>query len=95
MKVERVLAGDVMRHHGLMHMHRSFGLSRGAGGEMNQAPCPPERSAANVEIFRSAVHQLMKICVFRTAARPPGLPMTSTCFRAGSKARRLLILRRS
>jgi hypothetical protein len=36
MKIERVGAGDVMRNHGLMDVHRAFGFSRRARGEVDQ-----------------------------------------------------------
>ncbi len=36
MKIEGVLAGDVMRDHRLVHMHGALRLARRAGGEVNQ-----------------------------------------------------------
>ena len=35
-QVERVVAGDVMRHHRLVHMDRALGPAGGAAGEMQQ-----------------------------------------------------------
>ena len=60
MKVERILAGDVMGDHRLVHMHRALRFSGRPRGKMNQRHVLRIRRR-NLEIIRSTFHQLVEV----------------------------------